>query len=80
MLITKTSSLTGKSNSLDIPLTQEEFNTAWQKYQTGTFIQDAFAMLSDDHREFLITGITPDEWNNLIGPDPQDELDAEQMY
>ncbi len=80
MLITKTSSLTGKSNSLDIPLTPQEFETAWHKYQTGAFIQDAFAMLSDDHREFLITRITPDEWDNLIGPDPQDELDSEQMY
>ncbi len=72
MLITATSSLTGQSNSQDIPLTPQEFETAWHKYQTGTFIQDAFPMLSDDQREFLLTGITRDEWDNLLGPEPED--------
>lgn len=31
------------------------------------FVQDAFSDLSDDEREFLITGMTPDEWTDQLG-------------
>jgi hypothetical protein len=37
------------------------------RYQEGRLIQDAFPTLSADEREFLKTGITPDEWEAIFG-------------
>ena len=31
------------------------------------FIQDEFPHLSDDEREFLLTGSTPEEWERYFG-------------
>lgn len=33
----------------------------------GKLAQDAFPFLSHEEREFLISGITPDEWNEIFG-------------
>jgi len=65
MFITKKSELTGNTNTIDIPVTEEQIH-AWM---TGTFIQDAMPHISADHREFLMTGITPDEWERYFGKD-----------
>ena len=60
MKITKTSILSNKTNTLDIQVSQDQM-TAWQN---GELIQNAMPGLSSDDREFLMTGITPDEWEN----------------
>lgn len=60
MKITKTSILSNKTNTLDIQVSQDQM-TAWQN---GEPIQNAMPELSSDDREFLMTGITPDEWEN----------------
>jgi hypothetical protein len=65
MFITKKSELTGNVHTIDIPVTDEQID-AWM---TGTFIQDAMPHISADHREFLMTGITPDEWERYFGKD-----------
>lgn len=36
-----------------------------QKYNEGTFIQDAFPYLSADDREFLISGMSPEGWDKF---------------
>ena len=41
-------------------------NDAWYKWMDGYFIQEAFHFLTPEEREFLITGITPDEWNEIF--------------
>jgi len=33
----------------------------------GALIQNAFPFLSLDEREFLLTGMTPDEWDEICG-------------
>jgi hypothetical protein len=53
---------------LDIPITEESF-MEWQR--SGALIQDAFPALSVDHREFMISGITPDEWQDIMGEDDE---------
>jgi len=62
MLITKQSALSGKTHTKDIIVTQEQID-AWKG---GMMIQDAMPNVSDDDREFLLTGITPDEWNGVF--------------
>lgn len=36
-------------------------------YSAGVKVQDAFPYLSSDEREFILTGITPEEWNQVFG-------------
>jgi len=57
--ITATSTLTGQSNQMELPLWKRHLD-AWAG---GMLIQDAMPHLSAEQREFLMTGITPDEWN-----------------
>ena len=58
--VTQTSILTGNQSSMLLPLRQGQIEH-W--LNSGTNVQDAFPWLSANVREFLMTGITPDEWN-----------------
>jgi hypothetical protein len=43
-----------------------EISQAWYNWQMrGEYIQVAFAFLTDDEREFLITGLTKEEWEAM---------------
>jgi len=68
MLITRTSLLTGKRNTLDIDITEEQLRT----WNLGALIQKVCPHLSADDREFLISGITPEEWNEHIKPSEEE--------
>jgi hypothetical protein len=35
-------------------------------YNNGALIQKAFPFLNADQREFLMSGLTPDEWNAIF--------------
>lgn len=63
MLITKKSPRTGKENTLDLPITQEQLDN----WQAGTLIQNAMPNLDADQREFLITGLTKEDWDEIFG-------------
>ena len=63
MLITKKSMFSGEWNTMDIPVTQSQIDD-WNK---GALIQDAMPNVSADDREFLKTGVTPEEWINTFG-------------
>ena len=59
MNITRTSRLTGKTSVMDLKVTQIQLD-AWVD---GELVQNAMPQLSAEEREFLMTGITPAEWN-----------------
>ena len=63
MLITRKSLISGNINSMSLPITEEQYN-AWEQ---GTLVQDAMPHLSPDEREFVMTGITPEEWAETFG-------------
>lgn len=63
MEITKTSVFTGNTNTRNIDVTPEQI-AAWQG---GELIQNAMPHLSADDREFLMTGATPEEWDEMFG-------------
>jgi len=65
MLITRTSVFTGKTHTLDLPVSQAQVTG----YVQGTLAQDAFPQLSADEREFIISGVTPEEWATLFPPE-----------
>ena len=63
MLIEKQSMLTGVRRIVDMPITSEQFNN----WQGGMLIQDAMPNLTDGEREFIVSGITPKEWEQAFG-------------
>ncbi len=62
--VTKQSPLTGKANTMELPITREQF-TEWREKRA--YIQTAMPHLSKEQREFLISGYTPEDWNMLFG-------------
>jgi len=47
-------------------ISPEQFMECYIRWQNGELIQNAFPMLSADEREFILTGITPDQWNSMF--------------
>lgn len=68
MLITKRSNWSGNINTREIPCTQEQ----WDAWCGGEKIQDVMPNVSPEDREFLISGLTPEEWAVM-----EEELDDE---
>ena len=69
--VTKKSILSGKTNTMTLDITQEHLD----KYEQvgGLLVQAVFPNLSAGEREFLISGITPEEWNNTFGEEEDDD-------
>lgn len=68
MLITKTSVITGKVNTMDLDVTPQEL-LAWEY---GALIQNVMPHLTASEREFLISGVTDAEWAEFMGLDMED--------
>ena len=62
MLITRTSPFSNQTNIMEIDVTEEQI-ALWE---SGTLIQNAMPNLSADEREFIMTGITPEEWDSAF--------------
>ena len=63
MLVNKRSMVSGKWHVMELPVTKDQI----RRWMSGEFIQNAMPNLDDEQREFLMTGITPDEWNSNFG-------------
>lgn len=63
MIIKRTSKFSGITRELDLPVTIEQMG----RFESGMeTIQDIFPHLSVDDREFIKTGITADEWDQMF--------------
>lgn len=65
MLIERKSLYSGDTHTLDIPITDEQLN----RWMAGEKIQNVCPHLTPDQREFIITGITAEEWNKMFKPE-----------
>jgi hypothetical protein len=72
MKLTKKSSFTGIEHSLELPITEIEYNWGITEMNKGKNIQNVFPQLSDDEREFILTGVTKEEWDEFIGEEDDD--------
>ena len=63
MQVTRVSALSGKKRTRELDVTVKQV----MMYNDGALIQDAFPNLSDDDREFYMTGITKEEWDKAFG-------------
>ena len=62
MLIERCSPFSGKTVKREIAVTQQQLDD----WRSGTLIQHAMPHLSADDREFILTGITPEEWDEMF--------------
>jgi len=46
---------------MELPITNEQLN----RWEQGELIQNVFPDLTPDQREFIMTGITGEEWKTL---------------
>ena len=66
----------GEMNSVILNLDVIDFAVRFQTWiQRKELIQDLFPSLSSDEREFIQTGITRDEWDEIFGD--ESEVDTE---
>ena len=61
MLIERKSTLSGNVNVMDIDVTPMQV-ASWEQ---GELVQNAMPNLSADEREFIMSGITPTEWDEM---------------
>jgi len=61
--VTRTSILSGKLHTVIMHIDFNIFCDALKAWEDGAYIQDAFPMLSDNEREFMLSGITAVEWD-----------------
>ena len=62
--ITKKSIFTGKDNTMELPISLERL-ARWQHGEG--LIQNVFPDLDTTQREFLMTGATQEEWDDMFG-------------
>jgi len=64
MKVTRTSAFTGVTRTLDLDISEQNL----QDWEEGLLlIQDACPNLTSEEREFIMTGITPEEWTAEFG-------------
>lgn len=63
MRVTRRSQLTGKTTTRDLPITPDQVRA----YTNGGLVQNVFPHLTAGDREFLVTGITEQEWADVFG-------------
>ena len=67
MIISRVSPLTGKLNVMDIDITEDQL-LVYEETQIP--VQDIFPHLTPSEREFLISGLTDEDWDDLFPEDP----------
>jgi hypothetical protein len=67
MIITRKSMVSGIERSLDLPVTEAQLKA----YDQGALLQNAFPNLTPGQREFIKTGITDQEFNEMFGEDEE---------
>jgi hypothetical protein len=61
--VLRRSPISGLHNTMSLPITDSQL-AAWGR---GALIQNAMPHLSAEQREFLMTGITPEDWETTFG-------------
>tara|TARA_R110002020_G_scaffold391954_1_gene602339 strand:- start:26 stop:274 length:249 start_codon:yes stop_codon:yes gene_type:complete len=61
----KLKNMKGKEVTKTLPISDTELLEGFRKYNQGQYIQDAFNELDSSDREFLLTGLSDDEWADI---------------
>ena len=68
MIITRTSILDGIERTMELDIT---YNQMTEYNFGGKLLQDAFPNLPKEEREFIKTGITPEQWEEIFGEEDE---------
>jgi hypothetical protein len=52
---------------MDIDISEEQLAEIENRKPFGRHIQDIIPLTTADEREFIMTGITPEEWKDVFG-------------
>ena len=66
VLLENTSVFSHKTAQMWLNIRHNQFMVGYQMLSAGELIQNAFPMLSADEREFIMTGCTPEEWDEMF--------------
>lgn len=75
MKITRISMITGITRTKEIDVTPEQLKR-WNEGK-GELIQKAMPNITDDERDFILTGTTEDEWEKAFEDD--ERIDCSKM-
>jgi hypothetical protein len=67
MLLTNTSQISGIKTTLELDITEEQLERFFNRKENGEYIQNIFPNLTPAEREFILTGISPKEWEQIFG-------------
>lgn len=67
------SNFTGKMNQREYPIQDQQRIIKWLYDENRRAVQSEFPDYSTDDREFLVSGCTPEEWEELLGEEGIDE-------
>ena len=68
MVIERKSILSGKTSSMDLPITQLQYDL----WKNGMLIQEVMPEIGVEQREFLITGMTKEEQMSFFNREEDD--------
>lgn len=70
--------ISGITRTIKIPqYTQDELDKRLKYWkQSNALIQDVFPELNESQREFILTGMTDDEWEKEFGSGEEDKVSA----
>lgn len=66
MLVKRISKLSGKETTMDLDVTEEQLIRFDNRIKNGEYVQTIFPHLRGEQREFILTGITPQEWEETF--------------
>jgi hypothetical protein len=69
MNITRISPLSKEENTLRLPVSKIQM----ERWEMGELAQDVFPHLSSSQREFIISGITEEEWDEAFYGEENEE-------
>ena len=62
MFLVRKSMFTGEVHSMDLPITRDQLD----RWERGGLTQEVFPGLTSSQREFIVTGVTEEEWDNAF--------------
>lgn len=71
IIFRKVSILSGKVNEMLLPLDEREYAECFRSWRAGALVQEAFPMLNDTQREFLMTGLSEEEQRAFFTEDEE---------
>ena len=72
MMVTRKSMMSGEVRTLNLDVTNEQL----QRWRAGELIQNVMPKLTPSEREFIITGVTDEEWQESMRETDDHDLDT----